>query len=351
MFQEGGCGLTQNKRALNLYAEAAEFAAEAMQGKLIHKYYEQAEMSALKISNKYANGYTLQRSPIQCEMNFRERALLQLGGLFLYSVLQLDEIFDPAPLQIDAVPFRLSLEIVSPIFASVVLLGCFKQQGFTPELLHIICDRSVSELIRLSAAVCFKNNVHRHWEVTDDDTDDSTDDFYSKPKKDTGPERCLSDEDKALIREHIIDAVCAADEPHRTLLCTAILLILHADFPKNWPDFAEKLTAKILQAPNASTLAVALLIVHRFLKVHKCRYPHYAENQYVFTARNFLTEWAPLAIESSLLIFNAVRNDEYVPGRELIEHVLFPILCYGDVAEDRWREDVEEPIRFRFGKH
>ncbi|KHJ98534.1 MHCK/EF2 kinase domain protein [Oesophagostomum dentatum] len=45
MYQEGGCGLTQNfELAYNLYTEAAEVAIEAMKGKLANKYYEQAEM-------------------------------------------------------------------------------------------------------------------------------------------------------------------------------------------------------------------------------------------------------------------------------------------------------------------
>ncbi|VDL69285.1 unnamed protein product [Nippostrongylus brasiliensis] len=47
MYQEGGCGLTQDfERAYNLYTEAAEVAIEAMKGKLANKYYEQAEMCA-----------------------------------------------------------------------------------------------------------------------------------------------------------------------------------------------------------------------------------------------------------------------------------------------------------------
>ncbi|CAI4226342.1 unnamed protein product [Auanema sp. JU1783] len=47
MYQEGGCGLTQDfDRAYNLYNEAAEVAMEAMKGKLANKYYEKAEMCA-----------------------------------------------------------------------------------------------------------------------------------------------------------------------------------------------------------------------------------------------------------------------------------------------------------------
>ncbi|VDM74495.1 unnamed protein product [Strongylus vulgaris] len=45
MYQEGGCGLTQNfELAYNLYTEAAEVAIEAMKGKIANKFYEQAEM-------------------------------------------------------------------------------------------------------------------------------------------------------------------------------------------------------------------------------------------------------------------------------------------------------------------
>ncbi|KAE9412783.1 hypothetical protein Angca_010131 [Angiostrongylus cantonensis] len=358
---------------------------------------------------------------------------------------------------------------------------CSKQQGFTPELLNIICDGSICKVIRQSAAIYFKNNVVRYWEAADSSFD---------AEEDIDPKRCLSDRDKTLIREHIIDAVCVADESYRNQLCIAVQEILRVDFPKNWQDFADKLLAKIRQSPDASTLSAALLIVYRFSKVYefkrgkhkdvivlpfskiepaishhcfhsldmqsteavsiqiqglkiiyvltqfslnfrmlpasklhdwikfsidildrtcpeeldsiedkeerahtvwwKCkkwaaklldrlfqRYgsPNYVEEHYVSFARQFLTKWVPLALQSSLAILNARRNNVYVSDRvlhhmlmftnnavahsvcwqivkphalDLIKHVLFPLLCYNDDDEEMWRENVEEYIRFKF---
>ncbi|KIH65927.1 Importin-beta protein [Ancylostoma duodenale] len=83
----------------------------------------------------------------------------------------------------------------------VPLIECSKQRGFTPELLNIACDASIAEPIRQAAVIYFKNTVVRLWEV-DEDADEKTE----------NAENCLSDEDKALVKAGILDAVCAASE-------------------------------------------------------------------------------------------------------------------------------------------
>ncbi|KJH42704.1 Importin-beta protein [Dictyocaulus viviparus] len=350
---------------------------------------------------------------------------------------------------------------------------CSKQQGFTSELLNIICDNSVSVPVRQCAAIYFKNNVVRLWEASESLLD-------SQGNKDC---ENLAEEDKAFVREHVIDAVCAAPESSRIQLCIAIQEILRADFPKRWPDFGDKILAKIHQPLDASILFKSSkdkdVVVGPILKIEpiiyqhcvhlldvqsveaisiqiqglkmiyvltqfsinfqmlpscrlddwikfsidilnrncpeeastyilytldeieekeerahtvwwKCkkwaakfldrlfqRYgsPNCVEDQYVNFARHFMANWASSALQSSLAILNARRNNVYVSDRvlhhmlsftntaiahsmcwrfikphalDLVKHVLFKLMCYDDDDEEMWEENVEEYIRFKF---
>ncbi|KAJ1357615.1 importin-7 [Parelaphostrongylus tenuis] len=326
---------------------------------------------------------------------------------------------------------------------------CSKQQGFAPELLNIVCDDSVCSLVRHSASIYFKNNIVRYWEVKDSKFNTDDDD-------DIDPERCLCEQDKAIIREHIIDAICGVLGLCRTQLCTAIQKIIRADFPKNWPNFADKLLEKIRETSNVLLLTGGLQIAYRLSKVYeskkgrdkdvalpfpkiepiicdhcrqlvhvqsaeavsiqiqglkiffvitqfsinfeilpidridnwikfaidvldrncpeelstikdeeersrtvwwKCkkwaaklldrfsyRYgsPNHVEEQYVDFAKHFLKKWSHPALESSLAILNARRNNIYVSKRDLIKHVLFPMLSYNDEDEEMWGDNAED---------
>ncbi|ETN79679.1 Importin-beta protein [Necator americanus] len=81
---------------------------------------------------------------------------------------------------------------------------CSRQRGFTPQLLNIVCDGSIAEPVRQAAVIYFKNAVVRLWEVDEEACE-----------KSGNLDVCLADNDKALIKEGILDAVCAASESLR----------------------------------------------------------------------------------------------------------------------------------------
>ncbi|KHJ98532.1 Importin-beta protein [Oesophagostomum dentatum] len=143
------------------------------------------------------------------------------------------------------------------LFNLLTAVECSKQRGFTPELLNICCDASIAVPVRQAAVIYFKNTIVRLWETSDDSDDSDKNDF------------CLSDEDKALVKSGIIDAVCAADECLRAQLCIAIQQIIRMDFPEKWPQFVPQLTTKLSNPPDASILSAGLLILYRVAKVYE----------------------------------------------------------------------------------
>ncbi|KAK6763759.1 hypothetical protein RB195_024189 [Necator americanus] len=135
---------------------------------------------------------------------------------------------------------------------------CSRQRGFTPQLLNIVCDGSIAEPVRQAAVIYFKNAVVRLWEVDEE-----------AGEKSGNLDVCLADNDKALIKEGILDAVCAASESLRTQLCIAVQQIIRMDFPDRWPQFIAQLTTKLSNPPDASVLSAGLLMLYRLSKVYE----------------------------------------------------------------------------------
>ncbi|VDM74494.1 unnamed protein product [Strongylus vulgaris] len=186
-------------------------------------------------------------------------------SILLHDITFYDIIYSAASVEICFHSFKAHIQ--SRMFGN-----CSKQRGFTPELLSIACDASVAEPVRQAAVIYFKNTIVRLWESNDDSVDKSeTVDF------------CLSDEDKALVRDRIVNAVCAAGESLRyfcfvfilaldycrTQLCIAIQQIIRMDFPDKWPQFVTQLTTKLASPPDASVLSAGLLILYRLAKVYE----------------------------------------------------------------------------------
>ncbi|VDO11392.1 unnamed protein product [Brugia timori] len=126
--------------------------------------------------------------------------------------------------------------------------------GFTPLLLHIIMDEEVDCSARQAAVIYLKNVINRHWVMDEDDKQSFT----------------LSEQDKHLIRELIIDAIVASPEAVRVQLCTTVGIITRHDFPKNWPYLPQKV-AVLLHSVDGPSWLGALLVIRRLVKLYEYR--------------------------------------------------------------------------------
>ncbi|EPB70269.1 Importin-beta protein [Ancylostoma ceylanicum] len=275
---------------------------------------------------------------------------------------------------------------------------CSKQRGFTPELLNIACDASIAEPIRQAAVIYFKNTVVRLWEV-DDESEEKTE----------NAEHCLSDEDKALVKAGILDAVCAASESLRfkrnkdrddiagPVSKLEPFVYYHCHQLLNNQSAGAILIQiqglKIIYVLTQFSIHFGMLAVPRLdewikfsidilarecppeldsiedkdERAHtvwwKCkkwaakildrvfdRYgsPNQVEKQYSEFANHFLTNWSRPALETMLMILNAHRNGIYVSDRELIKTVLFRLMSYTKADEEMWEDNAPEYVRFKY---
>ncbi|XP_024396720.1 importin beta-like SAD2 [Physcomitrium patens] len=92
-------------------------------------------------------------------------------------------------------------------------------QGHLAGLLQIIVAAHVDLSIRQCASIYFKNVIARDWVPREP---------VAVPK--------ISDTDKALVRENILEAIVQAPYIIRVQLGECLKTCIHADYPEQWPD-------------------------------------------------------------------------------------------------------------------
>ncbi|GMT03974.1 hypothetical protein PENTCL1PPCAC_26148 [Pristionchus entomophagus] len=134
--------------------------------------------------------------------------------------------------------------------------NCLPLAGFAPTLLRIIVDPSSDDTLAITAVTYFKNTVTKHWK-RDEDLAESESQFV------------LSDEDKAFVRENIVDAICnTANVTVRNQLCYAVQTVARCDFPESWPSLPAKV-ATLLHTDNAAHMLGAFLVLYKLCKIYE----------------------------------------------------------------------------------
>ncbi|GMT32337.1 hypothetical protein PFISCL1PPCAC_23634, partial [Pristionchus fissidentatus] len=133
---------------------------------------------------------------------------------------------------------------------------CLPVAGFAPTLLRIIVDPSSDATLAVIAVTYFKNTVMKHWKK-DDELPEAEQQFV------------LSDEDKAFVRENIVDAICNTSTiTVRNQLCYAVQTIARCDFPDQWPSLPAKV-AGLLHTDNAAHMLGAFLVMYKLSKIYE----------------------------------------------------------------------------------
>lgn len=87
-----------------------------------------------------------------------------------------------------------------------------------PLLLLTLLEKSQDNVIRVCAAVTFKNYIKRNWRIVEDE-----------PNK-------ISDPDRTAIKANIVNLMLSSPEQIQKQLSDAISIIGREDFPQKWPD-------------------------------------------------------------------------------------------------------------------
>uniref|UniRef100_A0A3P9BW64 Exportin-2 n=2 Tax=Haplochromini TaxID=319058 RepID=A0A3P9BW64_9CICH len=95
-----------------------------------------------------------------------------------------------------------------------------------PLLLLTLLEKSQDNVIRVCAAVTFKNYIKRNWRIVEDE-----------PNK-------ISDPDRTAIKANIVNLMLSSPEQIQKQLSDAISIIGREDFPQKWPDLLTEMVTR-----------------------------------------------------------------------------------------------------------
>lgn len=114
---------------------------------------------------------------------------------------------------------------------TLFILQIHKIIGFAPSLLSVVMMADCEMPVRQAGAIYLKNLISQSWE------DREAESGQPMPF-------AIHEQDRALIRDSIVDAVVHAPDLIRTQLCTCINNIVKHDFPGRWTQIVDKVCIK-----------------------------------------------------------------------------------------------------------
>ncbi|XP_034232484.1 importin-7 isoform X4 [Thrips palmi] len=131
--------------------------------------------------------------------------------------------------------------------------------GFSPSLLQVIMMNDVDMPVRQAGVVYLKNLVTGNW--ADKEVEPGHPLTFS-----------LHEQDRAMIRDAIVDAVVMAPDIIRIQLSICVSHIVKHDFPGRWTEIVDKINI-YLQNPDGSGWPGALLCLYQLVKNFEYKKP------------------------------------------------------------------------------
>ncbi|XP_059474661.1 importin-7 isoform X2 [Neocloeon triangulifer] len=144
--------------------------------------------------------------------------------------------------------------------------------GFAPALLQAIMINDVDLPVRQAGAIYFKNLISQFW--ADKETDPGEPLAFN-----------IHEQDRAMIRDLIVDAVVVAPEKLRVQLAVCVNNIIRHDFPDRWAQVVDKISI-CLQNPDRSGWLGALICMYQLVKNYE--YSNKEKRTPLYEAMNLL---------------------------------------------------------------
>ncbi|KAK6191779.1 hypothetical protein SNE40_003377 [Patella caerulea] len=128
--------------------------------------------------------------------------------------------------------------------------------GFSPVLLQLVMGDQIDMPVRQAGAIYMKNMVTQFWAEREAENPGDPVPFS------------IHEQDRAAIRENIIEAIIHAPELVRVQLCVCISHIFKSDFPGRWPTVVEKM-AMYIRTDNHSVWMGGLMSLYQLVKVYE----------------------------------------------------------------------------------
>ncbi|KAH0535773.1 importin-7 [Cotesia glomerata] len=130
--------------------------------------------------------------------------------------------------------------------------------GFAPTLLQVIMSGEVEMPVRQAGVIYLKNLIVSNW-------------ADREPENGVAPFN-IHEQDRAMIRDSIVDAVVHAPELIRIQLAMCISNIVKHDFPARWTQIVDKITI-YLQNPEPTYWPGVLLALYQLVKNFEYKKP------------------------------------------------------------------------------
>lgn len=159
--------------------------------------------------------------------------------------------------------------------------------GFAPSLLQVVMLNDVPVPVRQAGAVYLKNMVTKGW--------------HDKEAEEGAIQRFnIHEQDRAMIRDIIVEAIVQAPDMLRIQLCLALKIIAKCDFPSRWTQVIDKVHI-YLQNPDPSNWMGALQCLYNLIK----NYEYYSADK-----RGPLIEAMNLLLPVLYNIMVTLQNDQ-----------------------------------------
>lgn len=134
----------------------------------------------------------------------------------------------------------------------VVVLQIHKIIGFAPSLLQVVMLNEVQIPVRQAGVVYLKNLITTGWQEKEAEA--------GEPMPFS-----IHEQDRAMIRDIIVDAIVQAPDIIRVQLCVCLRTIIKHDFPTRWTQVVDKIHI-YLQNPEPASWMGALLCLYQLIK-------------------------------------------------------------------------------------
>jgi len=144
------------------------------------------------------------------------------------------------------------------------LEGLQKIIGFSPSLLQVVMTADLDMAVRQAGVIYFKNLVTGYWVPKEDKKNADIPD-HLKPSH---TNFSLHEQDRAMIRDNLVDAITAAPDAVRIQLLVCARVIIRHDFPGTWTGLVDKIALQF-QSGDAHATQGSLLILYQLVKVYE----------------------------------------------------------------------------------
>jgi hypothetical protein len=184
--------------------------------------------------------------------------------------------------------------------------------GFVPTLLQVVMQADVDMPVRQAGAVYLKNTITSSWE--DRETEQGQPLIFS-----------IHEQDRAMIRDSIVDAIVLAPEPIKVQLCVCINNIIKHDFPHKWTQVVDKISI-YLQNSDPNGWNGSLLCLYQLVKNYE--YKKSNERAPLTEAMNLLLPMVYNLMINLLGHDPLSDNDQFVLLQKLILKIYYALTQY-----------------------